>query len=362
MQLKKSYLFHIFSILNAMNAINVYAYHPNVASLYLDRRDAIYLAGAVAGASLVNQKPICVIGANGETGRECVRLLASQYKQPVRAVSRKPVDTKDLGIDTGMLENIAIDIRDTTAISTVLQDISACIFLANAKKTYRYIKSDIEEFQNYEDIDVYALQNVVNNCIKYNVPRLVFVSASCRSCLISEDEATQVDIDKISGISCENCRTKQIAEKLIQKRYKAANKPGVDYTIVRIGYLFNGEQRGPQDIEINQDYTKSGMISRTDLADICINTIKNPQTAGATFEAYYRDTTQPYDVKDSLNRCLILGKSVEECFFGSSFKDNKPKNLEEVRKTPIKGSLFTTGNEHNGNTWNELFSGLQKDI
>jgi nucleoside-diphosphate-sugar epimerase len=331
-----------------------------VASLSLDRRDALYLgSGALAGAALVTRKPICVIGANGETGRECVRLLATTYQQPVRAVSRKHDQLID--VNTGLVENVAIDIRDDKAVSSVLQDTSACIFLANAKKTYRYIKSDAEDFQNFEDIDVYALQNVVHSCIKHNVPRLVFVSASCRSCMISDDEISQIDIDKISGISCENCRSKQIGENIIKKRYKIANKAGVDYTIVRVGYLFNGEDRGPKEIEINQDYTKSGMISRTDLANICINTIENPSTSGCTFEAYYRDTTQPYDVKESLNRCMILGKSVEECFFGSSFKDSKPKNLEEVRKAPIRGSLFTTGNEFNGNSWNKLFTGLQKD-
>ena len=53
---------------------------------------------------------------------------------------------------------------------------------------------------------------------------------------------------------------------------------------------------------------------------------------------------------------------MEECFFGSSFKDgNKPKDLEELRKTPIKGSLFTTGKEYSGDTWSELFTDLKRD-
>jgi hypothetical protein len=134
--------------------------------------------------------------------------------------------------------------------------------------------------------------------------------------------------------------TKQASENIIRELYKCVTN--ADYTIVRIGYLLNGENNGPSEIEINQDFTKSGMISHTDLANTCINTLGNHLTDRTTFEAYYKDTTQPYDVKDSLQMRTNLSKSVEECFFGSVYKNKKPKSMEEVRKQPIKGNLFTT--------------------
>lgn len=321
----------------------------NVNNLFITRRNALILPSAF----ILHQEqkpPICVIGANGETGRECVKLL-TENKQNVRAVSRKALEIED----KNYVENLQIDIRDPTKIEGVVKGTSAVIFLANAKKKYRYFKTDTEQFQNYEDIDIYALQNIADACIKHTVPRLVYVSASCRSCQIDGSS----DIDKISGIECENCMTKQAGENILRKTYE--NVKNADYTIVRVGYIFNGENRGAKDIELNQDFTKSGMISRTDLANICIQSVANPSTSRTTFEAYYRDTTQPYDVKDSLQKCTNLGKTVEECFFGSEYKDKKPESMEEVRKKPIRGSLFTTGNEYQGSDWQELFKDLKKD-
>jgi nucleoside-diphosphate-sugar epimerase len=345
--------------------ISAEAYTSPMASL-ITRRDSLHLiSGATIGQMLHKEPPICVIGASGQSGTECVKLLAKQHK-PVRAVSRQfmnPANLQDLdAVSLSYIQDLNVDIKNPSAIDSIIKGTSSVIFLANAKKYNRYVKSDTEEFQNYEDIDIYALENIVKACIKYEIPRLVYVSASCRSCLAD----LTLDIDKMSSIKCENCISKQSGENIIRKHYSTSKGPS--YTIIRIGYLisamYSGNEdmtRGVKDLEINQDYTKSGMISKYDLANVCINAAKSPLTAATTFEAYYRDTTQPYDVKDSLNRCTNLGKSMEECFFGSSFKNGKPKDLEEARKTPIKGSIFTTGCESSGQTWNELFGNLKKD-
>lgn len=335
-----------------------YSFSINTFTFNLNRRELLQISGVSLIPSFSSpSKPICVIGANGETGRECIKLLA-ENKTRIRAVSRKPINFKDLGLDTGFekyIESMQIDIKEKTNINDIIKGTSSVIFLANAKKKYRYFKNDAEQFQNYEDIDILALKNIAESCISNNIPRLVYVSGSCKSC--AADPTSQ--IDKICGIECDNCRSKQSGENIIRDLYKDVNH--IDYTIVRIGYLINGENRGAKEIEINQDFTKSGMISRTDLANICINSIYNKQTARTTFEAYYRDTTQPYDVRDSLQMCTNMGKSIEECFFGSEYKDKKPESMEEVRKKPIKGSLFTTGHEFQGENWNDLFQDIKKD-
>ncbi len=356
-------------ILAALMVSSISAYMPS--QLYISRRDAIYTIAAApaipaAALALEQPKPICVFGASGQTGVECVKQLAVQH-QPVRAISRhwiKPEQLDDIDIVArSYIQNINADIKDPSVIDSLVRGSKSVIFLANAKKYNRYVKSDTEEFQNYEDIDVFALKNVVKSCIGHNVPRLVYVSASCRSCM--EDES--LEIDKMSGIKCENCVSKQSGERLIRKLYRQSAETGntkIDYTIIRIGFLLQnyvGEKRGISELEINQDFSKSGMISKYDLADLCINAAKHPKTASATFEAYYRDTTQPFDIKESLNRCTVLGKSIEECFFGAEYKNKKPKDLEEVRKSKIKGSIFTTGMETSGDTWDDLFQNLEKD-
>jgi len=327
----------------------------------MNRREALYLAASpilLRPAQLLPQQHISIIGGNGGTGRECARLLAEQGKI-VKAISRNNVVLEDDALNK-YIESVQMDIKDKgnlQALNNAIKGSSAVFFLANAKRKMRYIKSDVDEFQNYEDIDVFAMKGVVDACIKHRVPHLIYVSAACKSCLLEET----TDYDKISGIECDNCRSKQMGENIIRKAYNSHTADGLAYTIVRIGFLINGENRGAQELELNQDYTKSGMISRTDLANVCIASAGHPKVARTTFEAYYRDTTQPYDVKESLTKCKNLGKSVEECFFGSEYKDKKPKSLEDVRKRAVKGSLFTTGEEHSGSTWDQLFEHLKKD-
>lgn len=329
---------------------------------FINRRDAIIAASSVLLLPPQNAiKPVCVIGASGATGTECVKALVSE-NQHVRAVSRTPMKELDIP-NRQLIEEINIDIKDKSKIDSIIKSTSAVIFLANAQKYQRYATSQISPQQSYEDIDVHALKNIATACIYHKVPRLVYVSASCRSCSAYPEE----DIDKMSGITCDNCRSKQQGEEIIKTLYKnVPTATSIDYTIIHTGFIINtgsyqGEQRGVKEIELNQDFTKSGMISKYDLADICINAARSKNTARTTFEAYYRDSTQPYDIKESLNKCMAGGTSMEECFFGSAFRNTKPKDLEDIRNAPLKGSIFSTGFEHVGDTYADIFRKLVKD-
>lgn len=326
-------------------------------SLVLNRRDFFQKSASASAFSMVpsvfNQdKPICIIGASGETGIECIKILSERNKK-VRAVSRKGVEGNK------NVENIQYDIRNATGLDNIIRGTSSVIFLANGKKKPQFSRKYIESSQTYEEIDVSALTNVVKSCVKNNIKRFVYVSASCKSCMIDPDTA----VDKISGIECENCRSKQTGEGIIRDIYSSVHSSGkkIDYTIIRVGFLINGDKRKINEIEINQDFTKSGMLSREDLATLCIDAIDIPKAGGKTVEAYYKDTTQPFDVKESLDKCTGLGKSIEECFFGSEYKDKKPTDMEEVRKKPIKGSLFATGNEYLGEELIEMFEKTKSD-
>jgi len=303
-------------------------------------------------------KPVVILGGSGYLGSDCVKTLANN-KIKVKSVSRNPFKIDDSQIDNNYVEYKSADVLEPKLLNEVLKDAVAVIYTINAKK--RGNNNDPNNIQTYTDTALIGLINTANSCISNGVKRLVVVSASCISC--NEDYNNK--IDKTCGLKCDHCRAKQEGEQALKQLYLKNNNKNNNndngYTIIRTGILTIGEKRGVKEIEINQDYSKSGMISRLDLADLCVNSIFNENTKDTTFEAYYRDTIQPVDVKKSLTTCMELGKSLEECFFGSSYKNKKPKNLDEVLKNPIKGTLFATGNEMNGNTWKELFKNLKKD-
>jgi hypothetical protein len=170
-----------------------------------------------------------------------------------------------------------------------------------------------------------------------------------------------VKVDKATGLSCSQCRSKRAGEDAVRELYAQASNPKVGYTIVRVGFLTTGEKRGVSQLELNQGESKTGIISRQDLADLLIAAASSPDARGTTFECYYRDTAQPVDIAKSLVECRQLGKSTQECFFGGSFKDRAPTSLDEALAAPVTGTLFATGRERSAGTWPELFRGLEKD-
>ena len=70
---------------------------------------------------------------------------------------------------------------------------------------------------------------------------------------------------------------------------------------------------------MNQGLSKSGIISRADLAEVVVTAASSDAASGKTFEVYYSDTAQPVDMYASLQTCKSSGKSVKECFFGKGF-------------------------------------------
>jgi len=285
---------------------------------------------------------VIVVGGTGYLGGDIIREL-NKNKVSVLSLSRNPYELGNLTYKS-LVNYKSVDISDFKSLQNIFKGAKNVIFAANAKKRN----------QDYNDVHNIGLSNVAVECINSNIKKLVVVSATCNRCKENED----IKIDNTCGLKCEDCLAKQMGEDNVREIYRNQLN---SYTICRAGFLSLGERRGIREIEINQDYTKSGIISRMDLADVCINAMNNKNTAFTTFETYYRDTAQPYDIKVSLDLCKQNNKSVEECFFGEEFKTKKPKQLDEVLKSKIKGSLFATGNEYIGNNWNELFKNLKKD-
>jgi len=297
------------------------------------------------------KKSVVVIGGCGYTGSDCVRTLINDYKIPTRIVSRNPFQLDNIS-NPSLIDYKYGDITIPSSLPNVIRDAKAIIFSVNARKRF---KKDNEVSQTYTDVNYLGLINVAKICIEYKIPKLIVISAFCSDCITDINSK----FDKACGLKCENCKSKIDGEMALRELFKSSLSSS--YTIIKPGFLTIGEKRGVKTLEINQDYTKSGMISRLDLADVCINAIDNKNTEMTSFTCYYKDTIQPIDVKKSLEICTGNNKTIEECFFGGYFKNKKPKNLDDAMKAPILDTLFATGNEYSGKTYSELFKKLKKD-
>ena len=217
-----------------------------------------------------------------------------------------------------------------------------------------------EPSDNVEDI---GLVNVAEEAIRSNVKRLIIVSSICAKCQKNDDSTGNGYGEPIDRgfASCDACYKKQTGEERVRILYEKAPKH-LSYTIVRPGMLSPGERRGVSEVEFNQGISKSGIISRLDLADILVSAASTDNGAKKTFEVYYKDTAQPVDMYKSLKTCKELGHSIKECFFGEGYNETEPLTIEKIMKMPQTGSIFISGTEVLGNNYKDMLNKLKKDI
>lgn len=329
-------------------------------------------------------KRAVVFGASGYTGGDTVRALLKKGFDIVAVTRRKVniVDRDNAGINTLVIDNIKdknkissaiADVINPDTLKNIMKNADSVIYCAASRpkvkitgtpgtKSYDEMKKNghegvvAEPSYNVEDI---GLVNVAKEAIKCGVKRLVVVSSICAKCQKGKEEYGET-IDR-GFSSCENCFKKQVGEERIRLLYE--NLPNeMSYTIVRPGMLSPGERRGVEEIEFNQGVSKSGIISRMDLADILVAAADTNNGAKKTFEVYYKDTAQPVDMFKSLKTCKEMGKSVKECFFGEDYKDeNEPLSIDKMLKNPVKGVIFPSGNEVSGNDYKVMLNKLKKD-
>lgn len=373
----------------------------NIGSKYnnIDRRDAMKLIPLISLISLSKKascidgyKKVVVFGASGYTGGDTIRALLEKNISVV-AVTRRPVDIVDrehaklnsLVIDNldkkNMVTSIVADVLRPETIMGIMKDAESVIFCAASrpkvkvtatpgidlsKRSMKYnamvANSPViaEPSDNVEDI---GLVNVAEEAIRSNVKRLIIVSSICAKCQKNDDSSGNGYGEPIDRgfASCDACYKKQTGEERVRILYEKAPKH-LSYTIVRPGMLSPGERRGVGEVEFNQGISKSGIISRLDLADILVSAASTDNGAKKTFEVYYKDTAQPVDMYKSLKTCKELGHSIKECFFGEGYNETEPLTMERIMKMPQTGSIFISGTEVLGNNYKDMLNKLKKDI
>jgi putative NADH-flavin reductase len=369
----------------------------------ISRRDSIFLTTAsylllpkISNSQEIKSdiKKVAVFGASGYTGGDTVRNLIEKDIE-VLAITRRPVkivNRENAGRDTLVIENIEkknnlksiiADVLKPETLTNILKDVDAVIYCAASKpkvtarpipgvdlkninyfnKKNYYNMNDIEnkyveESNHVEDI---GLVNVANEVIKNKVKKLVIVSSICAKCQLKNKVEYGGEVTDKGETDCKACYDKQEGEERIKLMYEKIDNKDLSYTIVRPGLLTPGEKRGAEEIEFNQGISKSGMISRIDLADILVSSCLTKNSNEKTFEVYYKDTAQPVDMFKSLKNCKEMGKSVKECFFGEGYEENETISIDKLMKNKIKGSIFPSGNEILGNNYIEMLGKLKKD-
>ena len=401
-----------FVINNRINAIKtIYSYKPiNIIQLKMNsysyanisRRDTIKLIPLITTISLSKKssgydeyknsyisKKVVVFGASGYTGGDTIRALLEKNisvvavtRRKMEIVDREHAKLNSLVIDDldkkNKITSIVADVLKSETINGIMKDADAVIFCAASrpkvkviatpgidisKKSMKYTNTDsviAEPSDNVEDI---GLVNVAEEAIRSNVKRLIIVSSICAKCQKNDETSGNGYGEPIDRgfANCDSCYKKQTGEERVRILYEKTHKH-LSYTIIRPGMLSPGEKRGPKEVEFNQGISKSGIISRLDLADILVSTSLTDNGSRKTFEVYYKDTAQPVDMYKSLKTCKELGHTVKECFFGEGYNETEPLTMEKIMKMPQSGSIFISGTEVLGDNYIEMLSKLKKDV
>ena len=318
-----------FILSSSKNTAKLFGVATTISSI-LSSPDSSYAAEVeTATKSLedVSNKPVVVIGANGKTGTECVKALAS-LSVPVIATSRSGVFTAgeeslsfpSTNSPTKTYFSTSIcDVTKSDTISSSIKGARAVIFAASASK----------QGGTPNQVDNEGLVSVAKACIAENVDRLVIVSSGA---VTKPSSPVFLFLNLFGKIMEEKIKGEDAVRALYANLPASSSSPS--YTIIRPGGLTEEESLGASALELNQGDTKSGRIARADVAKLCVQSVLNPKlTENTTFECYNKDTGAPL---------ASVGVS-------------------NIMKAKTNTEDFVSGRECLGSTWEEIFSGLERD-
>ena len=292
--------------------------------------DSSSLSPSSPPAATINNGPITIIGSNGKTGSECVGACLSR-NIPVCATSRSGIYSGTYSSATTtsastLLSTLPCDVTIPSTIKSAIDGSRAVIFAASASKKGGTASA----------VDNIGLVNVAKACIDAKIPNLIIVSSGG----VSKPDSPVYKFLNLFGKIMEE---KIKGEDSVRALYKDIDRAGAGsssssctYTVVRPGGLTEEDAKGVSALELNQGDTKSGRIARADVAALCIEATFFPQLAGGTtFECYDADTAKTLGAVGMSN---IM----------------KAKNTDD-------SVVVLSGKERRGDTFEQLFTGLDKD-
>ena len=299
----------------------------------VDRRSILQGTGVAAAFSFVKSKPsfaadtslivpknkaVVVLGANGKTGRECVKALLDDGR-PCIATTRTGEFVYDGIINTAGLTIAQADVTSLDSLSHVItKDVGAVIFAASTSANGG----------NSAAVDRDGVLNTAKACIASDVQRLVVISSGG----VSRPDSA---IYKLLNFAVKGVMDAKIqGEDGMREMYASLSvlEKNLGYTVIRPGGLLLEEPVGASRLELNQGDNKSGRLPRADVASLCVQCLGSVSAWDTTFECYEAVTAKPIE---SVGLSNIL------------------------RSTDA--TTFTSGKERRGNSWEELFNGLERD-
>eukprot|EP00931_Biecheleriopsis_adriatica_P091771 TRINITY_DN65650_c0_g1_i1.p1 TRINITY_DN65650_c0_g1~~TRINITY_DN65650_c0_g1_i1.p1 ORF type:complete len:381 (-),score=52.32 TRINITY_DN65650_c0_g1_i1:25-1080(-) len=249
------------------------------------------------GAALAAAGSIVILGANGKTGQQCVK-VALQRGERVVATSRTGVLSEPAAC-SGQCRVQVADVTRPETLKAAVADARGVIFAASQSKAGGTAKA----------VDNDGLVNTAQACIAAKVKRLVVVSSGAVS---RPDSAVYNFLNLFGNIMAE----KITGENRIRSLY-ASLPPGsnLGYTIVRPGGLVEEGVEGAVGVEVTQGDRFSGRISRVDVAGLCLAAVDSEAAKNATLECYYADTRKPLE---SVGFSNIFRQKTEEDTSGQS--------------------------------------------
>jgi uncharacterized protein YbjT (DUF2867 family) len=203
--------------------------------------------------------PILVAGAAGETGRIIVRKLIERGHAPHVLVRDSAAAKKLLGKEPIYFQG---DVRDIQTLLPAVKDAKAIISVIGTRTP---VGKNCPKRVDFEGI-----KNLVQAACQSGVQRFIHVS----SIGVTHPEHPMNGFGHI------------LSWKL--KGETVLRKSNLPYTIVRPGGLKN-TSGGRRIITVGQGDQMLGMLSREDLAEVCLQVLDHPQTHSTTFEVIETD-------------------------------------------------------------------------